>query len=67
MKLTPWKSIFKESSIEEAKKVDGYESPEPGNLPKEKADVLAKTYASCRKDNKDKTKCAKIAWSQAKK
>lgn len=42
--------------------VDGYESPEPGDLPKKGVDILATTYASCRKDGGGKEKCSKIAW-----
>ncbi len=50
-----------------AKKVKGFESPEPGNLPKKGADLLAKVYADCREKGNDKEKCAKIAWSVVKK
>lgn len=46
----------------EAKTVGGFESPEPGDLPKAEADILAKVYAKCRADGGDKEKCAKIAW-----
>jgi hypothetical protein len=51
---------------EKAKTVGGFESPEPGDIPKDEADILASTYASCRKDGGDKMKCAKIAWGAVK-
>lgn len=47
--------------------VGGYESPEPGDLPKKGADILAKVYAECRRDGGDKEKCAKIAWGAVRK
>lgn len=52
----------------EAKTVGGFKSPSPGDLPEKGADILAKTYASCRKghgkeDKENKKKCSKIAWS----
>ena len=49
--------------------VGGFKSPEPGDLPKHKATVLAQVYADCRSGQKgseapaDKEKCAKIAWA----
>ena len=52
-----------------AKTVGGFKSPEPGELPKHKATVLAQVYADCRsgqhgsEDPADKEKCAKIAWA----
>lgn len=46
----------------EAKTVGGYESPEPGDLPKHLADILAQVYASARKAGDDKEKAAKKAW-----
>jgi N-dimethylarginine dimethylaminohydrolase len=49
--------------LEKAQTVEGYVSPEPGDLPKEGADLLAKVYAKCRADGGDKEKCSKIAWS----
>jgi hypothetical protein len=48
--------------------VGGFESPDPGELPKHKATVLAQVYADCRskqhgsENPADKEKCAKIAW-----
>jgi hypothetical protein len=51
----------------EAKTVDGYESPEPGDLPEAGADMLANIYAARRKAGDDKEKAAKIAWSQVRK
>jgi hypothetical protein len=48
----------------EAKTVDGYLSPEPGDLPKAGADMLANIYAARRKAGDSKEKAAKIAWSQ---
>ena len=54
-----------EEELEEVSKtitVDGFESPEPGDLPKEGVKILAKVYAGCRKDGGEKDKCAKIAW-----
>jgi hypothetical protein len=47
----------------EAKTVDGFESPEPGDLPEAGADMLANIYAERRKAGDDKEKAAKIAWS----
>jgi predicted RND superfamily exporter protein len=52
--------------IEEVKKVktiEGYESPEPGSLPNEGADLLARIYSKCRSDGKDKEYCARVAWT----
>jgi hypothetical protein len=57
------KHIFKYN----AKTVEGYESPEPGNLSKKGADILAEVYASCRKNGGDKEKCSKEAWSSVEK
>jgi hypothetical protein len=51
------------ADIRKARTVEGYESPEPGDLPEEKAKVLAQVYASCRKDGGEKEKCSKIAWA----
>jgi hypothetical protein len=45
----------------------GYESPEPGDLPEKGKEILASTYAACRKDGGDKEKCAKIAWGAVRK
>jgi len=58
---------------EMARRVDGFESPEPGNIPERAKRILAETYASCRKrwvkdhpgdkENKEnKASCARIAW-----
>ena len=47
--------------------VGGYESPEPGDLPEKGKEILASTYASCRRDGGDKEKCAKIAWGAVRK
>ncbi len=52
--------IFSENLIE-AKIVDGYESPEPGDLPEKGADMLADIYASRRKAGDDKETASKIA------
>lgn len=62
---TKLKEIEKQNTyeMEKARSVEGYESPEPGDLPEEGKKILASTYASCRKDGGDKEKCAKIAWS----
>ena len=44
--------------------MDGFLSPEGGpDISDEDLNILAKTYASCRKNSSDKTKCSKIAWS----
>lgn len=54
------------NTIEEeskARTVDGYLSPEPGNLPEAGAKMLANIYAARRKAGDDKEKAAKIAWS----
>ena len=50
-------------SLQKARTVSGFESPEPGDLPEKGAKILASAYASCRKDGGDKEKCAKIAWA----
>ena len=47
--------------------VNGYYSPAPGKLPEKLRRLLAKVYASCRKNNpgedkEKKKKCAKSAW-----
>lgn len=57
---------FEEYCFTEARTVDGYESPEPGDIPEKAKQILAATYASCRKDGGDKTKCSKIAWGAVK-
>ena len=55
--------IFNEEELNEKHKtVDGYLSPEGGDISDKQLDILANTYASCRKKSKDKTKCSKIAW-----
>jgi hypothetical protein len=46
----------------EARKVKGFESPEPGNIPEKEKEILASAYAAARKKYKDKTKASKIAW-----
>jgi ssDNA-binding Zn-finger/Zn-ribbon topoisomerase 1 len=57
-----------------ARRVGGFESPEPGDIPEQAKKILASAYASCRKqwvkdhpadkENKaNKTRCAKIAWA----
>jgi hypothetical protein len=48
--------------VSKAVSIGGFESPEPGELPEAGAKLLAKVYASCRKDGGDKEKCARIAW-----
>jgi hypothetical protein len=57
--------VYKDE-IEEVKKsktIEGYESPEPGELSEAGADLLARIYSKCRSDGGDKEKCSKIAWS----
>jgi cation transport regulator ChaB len=49
------------------KKVRGFLSPEPGDLPKKAINILAEVYASCRENGEDKEKCAKIAWGAVRK
>lgn len=49
--------------VSKAITVEGFKSPEAGDLPEGGAKLLAKVYAKCRKDGGDKEKCAKIAWS----
>lgn len=63
-KLKRYVSKFEESK---AKKVRGFLSPEPGNLPEKAIDILAEVYASCREDGNNKEKCAKIAWGAVRK
>lgn len=48
--------------VNKARTVEGFESPEPGDIPEKAKEILASTYASCRKDGGDKEKCSKIAW-----
>jgi hypothetical protein len=52
-------------NIFKARKVGGFESPEPGNLPEAGKKLLARVYAECRKGqmSADKEKCAKEAWA----
>ena len=50
----------------------GYESPHPGNLNPHAAHILKVVYGTCREQNpgedpENKAKCARIAWSAAKK
>lgn len=49
---------------EDAKVVEGFESPEPGNLPEPGAKILAEVYATCRKEHPDypKSRCSEISW-----
>lgn len=54
---------FRPELTEKAQTVGGFESPEPGDLPKAGSDLLARVYASCRSDGGDKEKCSKIAWA----
>lgn len=49
--------------IYKAKTVDGFLSPEPGDLPEAGENLLARVYSKCRADGGDKEKCAKIAWT----
>jgi hypothetical protein len=46
-----------------AKIVDGFTSPEPGDLPEAGEDLLARVYSKCRADGGDKEKCSRIAWT----
>lgn len=55
-------NLFKWDKIRKAKEVGGFESPEPGDLPKEKADLLANVYAKYRKQGMSKEEAAKRAW-----
>jgi hypothetical protein len=48
--------------VMKARTVDGFESPEPGDIPEKGKQLLAETYAKCRKDGGEKEKCSKIAW-----
>lgn len=59
-----YKKIFNKNTIEErSKTVDGFLSPEGGpNITDHELDILASTYASCRKKSDDKKKCSQIAW-----
>lgn len=51
---------------ERSKTVNGYKSPEGGpDISDHDLNILASAYASCRKGEKDKTKCSKIAWGAA--
>jgi hypothetical protein len=52
--------------IMKAQTVEGYESPEPGDLEEAGKNLLAKVYASCRKDGGDKEYCSKVAWTAVK-
>lgn len=48
---------------ERSKIVDGFLSPEGGpDITDRELDILASTYASCRKTSDSKEKCSKIAW-----
>lgn len=56
------------SSAKKAKiEYKGYKSPEPGKASEKEKKVLSHTYSNCREKSKDKEKCARIAWSAAKK
>lgn len=54
--------LYQIIDVTKAKTVEGHESPEPGDLPKAGADILARVYAEQRKKGNDKEKSAKIAW-----
>jgi hypothetical protein len=60
---------FEEEDLDERSiTVDSYKSPEGGpDISDKDLNTLGHTYASCRKDSQDKTKCSKIAWSQVNK
>lgn len=51
-----------EQTDDEAAQRFGYEPPEAGDAPQAVKDILARAYASARKQYDDKTKCSKIAW-----
>lgn len=57
------KSLDDAMNVLKARTVEGFESPEPGNLPEAGKRLLAKVYAECRKSGKAKENCAKTAWS----
>jgi len=48
--------------LDKARKVGGFESPEPGDLPEKGKKILAETYASARKRGMSKERASKIAW-----
>jgi hypothetical protein len=52
------KKLYKYS----AKKIKGFESPEPGDLSDKDADLLAKVYADYRSKGMSKEESAKRAW-----
>lgn len=70
--MSKYKSLTEETAAflyvcslqERSKTVDGFLSPEGGpDITDHELDILAKTYASCRKNGNDKERCSKIAWS----
>ena len=52
--------------VMKGKIVMGFESPEPGDLSRKGADLLAKVYATCRRDGVEKDNSARIAWDAVK-
>ncbi len=54
------------SPVNKARTVEGYESPEPGDIPEHEKKILAAAYASARKQGYDKERSAKIAWAAVK-
>jgi hypothetical protein len=48
--------------VDKAKAVEGFESPEPGDLSDKLKGILAKVYAHFRKKGYSKERAAKIAW-----
>ena len=65
--LSKWKEHNKENfDLDEAEKRFGYEPPEAGDAPQAVKDILARVYATARKQYSDKGKCAAIAWGAVK-
>lgn len=50
------------TALEKARTIDGYESPEPGDIPEKEKEILARVYSEQRKKGMDKERAAKIAW-----
>jgi len=48
--------------VAEARTVEGYESPEPGDISDKEKAILAATYAEARKRGYSEERAAKIAW-----
>jgi hypothetical protein len=58
----PTKKTLMVEDLDKARTIDGYESPESGDIPEKEKSILAAAYSAARKKGYDKERSAKIAW-----